>query len=59
MITYDTIKWNSGEKYVEGTCLSTDTKPTQTVLMNGSKLMEMDTSTLYMYDKENQIWRAW
>lgn len=59
MVTYDKIEWKSGKKYIEGACLSTDEKPTAGVLMNGSKLMEMDTSTLYMYDEKNKIWRAW
>lgn len=59
MITYDTIKWVGKKKYIEGACLSADTKPTDEVLMNGSKLMEMDTSTLYMYDEKNKTWRAW
>ena len=43
--------------YIEGTCLSTDTKPT--TWANGSKLLEMDTSTLYIWDAENRIWRPW
>lgn len=59
MVTFNEIKWISGKKYIEGACLSTDTKPTSTALMNGSKLMEMDTSTFYMYDEENRTWRAW
>ena len=42
----------------EGVCTSEDTKPT-TGIENGSKLMEMDTSTLYMFDKESGEWRAW
>lgn len=46
-----------GKEVVEGTCLSSDTKPTG--YGNGSVLMEMDTSTLYMYDEANQTWRAW
>lgn len=43
--------------YKEGVCLSTDTKPVN--VANGSKLMEMDTSTLYVFDKANNEWRAW
>lgn len=45
--------------YEEGECLSTDTKPTGADVANGSKLLELDTSTLYIYDAENQQWRAW
>lgn len=51
---------NGTEKYREGSCLSSDTKPVNDASMaNGSKLMEMDTSTLYLYDKKNKTWRAW
>lgn len=42
--------------YIEGSCLSADTKPT-TGIANGSKLMEMDTSKIYMFDAENAEWR--
>lgn len=43
--------------YIEGECLSSDSKPTK--VANGSKLLEMDTSTLYVFDSQNQTWRAW
>ena len=36
--------------------LSTDTKPTN--VGNASTFYEMDTSTLYMFDAENQVWLA-
>ena len=42
--------------YGEGACLSTDTKPTG--MANGSSLTEMDTKKIYMYDEENEEWRA-
>lgn len=42
--------------YIEGACLSTDTKPTG--MANGSSLMEMDTGKVYMYDEEGEQWRA-
>ena len=65
MVTINTEKWMSksgptGQStyYREGECLSTDTKPT-TGWSNGSKLIEMDTGTLYIYDAENSTWRAW
>ena len=38
--------------------LSTDTKPTTNVA-NGSEFVEMDTSTIYFYDRANSEWRAW
>ena len=62
MITYQKYIYaeqpeNSPVYYAEGTCLSSDQKPEG--LANGSKLLEMDTGTLYMYDSENKTWRAW
>jgi len=55
--TYHT-KYNKW--YREGVCLSSDTKPTNDgKLENGSKLMEMDTSKLYLYDEKNKTWREW
>lgn len=38
--------------------LSTDTKPTDNIV-NGSKFIEMDTSTTYFFDQENTEWHAW
>ena len=38
----------------EGSCLSTDTKPTD--VANGSILKEMDTGTLYFFDEEGTQW---
>lgn len=35
-------------------CLSTDTKPSD--CPNGSKLNELDTQTVYRYDKANDVW---
>lgn len=43
--------------YIEGSCLSTDTKPTN--VANGSKLIEMNTSKLYIFDEANKTWREW
>lgn len=47
------------DPYREGVCLSTDTKPTGEGIGNGSKLMEMDTSKLYLYDKDADEWKEW
>lgn len=38
--------------------LSTDTKPTDNIV-NGSMFIEMDTSTRYFFDQENEEWHAW
>lgn len=59
MVTYKQIqRMTSGKDQIEATCLSSDTKPTQDVA-NGSILMEMDTSTLYMFDEASNTWRVW
>ena len=38
-------------------CLSTDDKPEGAD--NGELLIEIDTSTLYVFDAEGGTWRAW
>ena len=38
----------------EGSCLSTDEKPTD--LANGSILKEMDTGTVYFFDEAGAQW---
>ena len=51
------IKSHDGSKqYIEGHCLSTDTKPTEGIV-NGSTLLEMDTGKVYMFDEENKEWK--
>ena len=45
----------TGSKYrKEGSCLSTDAKPTN--LANGSILKEMDTATIYLFDEAGEQW---
>ena len=36
--------------------LSSDTKPDNAP--NGSLFIEMDTGTVWIYDEENELWRA-
>ena len=62
MITWNTVNFYGfgGQTYREGVCLSTDTKPTNdATMMNGSKLLEMDTSKVYLFDAANRTWREW
>lgn len=56
-VTDDKLEANNMENIDcrEGTCLSTDTKPTD--WENGSVLIEIDTGKVYVYDEENTIWR--
>ena len=63
MVSVNTEKWvgkasRSGHAkyYREGECLSTDTKPTDG-WANGSKLLEMDTGKVFMFDEANSQWR--
>lgn len=51
-------KDHDGKDYFEMRGLSTDDKPTENVA-NGSVCIEMDTSTMYMFDEENNEWRPW
>ena len=53
---YDSVQ-KTYNNHREGTCLSTDTKPTD--WDGGSILLETDTSTVYIYDAEAEQWRAW
>lgn len=50
----------SGDKaYLEGFCLSTDTKPVSTdttIIANGSKLTEIDTTDVYLYNEDDDEW---
>lgn len=45
-------------EYIEGACLYTDTKPTEGIA-NGSKIFEMDTATVYMFDGASKTWIEW
>lgn len=42
-------------KYVEGFCLSTDTKPTDRIA-TGSNIIEVDTGDVYFFDEESASW---
>ena len=39
--------------------LSTDSKPTDASIGNGSVFIEMDTSKLYLYDAAGESWKEW
>ena len=63
MVSYTKCEYaqNDNGKYinsVEGRGLSTDTKPTDGIA-NGSILLEMDTSTVYMFDADSETWKEW
>ena len=53
---YDSVQ-KTYNNHREGTCLSTDTKPTN--WDNGSILLEINTSKVFIYDAENEQWREW
>lgn len=45
------------KRLVEGMCISTDEKPTD--VANGSILIEMDTSKIYMFNEVTGEWLPW
>lgn len=64
MLSWDIWKMTSNVKgsdplqylyYGEGSCNSADTKPTEGIY-NGSKLVEMDTGNIYMFDQDSMSW---
>ena len=61
MLTMETLDFTvrgDGEySRFEGWCLSADLKPTTGVL-NGSRLTEMDTGTVYYFDEAGSRWLA-
>lgn len=44
-------------RYVEGFCLSTDTKPTDRIA-TGSSLIEVDTGDVWFFNEESSTWSA-
>lgn len=57
MITFTKVQeqiYDSGKTYVEGACLSTDSKPTD--VANGSILVEMDSGKIYMFNESATAW---
>lgn len=67
MTSYGKINYINGSNIISTIAiygLSTDTKPTvygpyDTPIPNGSAFVEMDTSTMYLFDEANQEWDAW
>lgn len=53
---YDSVQ-KTYNNHREGTCLSSDTKPTDWA--GGSFLLEIDTSKVYIYDQQNSVWKEW
>lgn len=48
--------YNEELRYVEISCLHTDTKPTEGIV-TGSVAMEVDTGDVYMFDEESSTWK--
>ncbi len=40
-----------------GFCLSTETKPVGGQLSTGSDIIEMDTSKVFFYNEDDEMWR--
>lgn len=47
----------SHKKWIMGTCTSSEEKPTDVAF--GSRLMEIDTATMYHFDEDNSEWLPW
>lgn len=60
MITLERAAWQTKLQSAEFHGLSTDEKPLTyadgTLVDNGSIFYEIDTGTIYRFDRENQIW---
>ena len=41
--------------YIEGSCSSTDTKPTEGIC-DGSKVEESDTGDVYFFNEDSETW---
>ena len=48
---------DKSKRWVFGTCKSDEEKPMDVAF--GSRLMEIDTSTMYHFDDETQQWLPW
>lgn len=57
MITLESEVYVGNKRKIDGVCKSTDSKPTD--IINGSTLLEMDTSKLYFFDEASGVWREW
>ena len=51
-------RFESGKKYAEIACLSTDTKPVGN-LITGSLALEVDTGDIYAYNEEGASVSEW
>lgn len=51
--TDDSTQWTGWD--LRG--LSSDSKPTDSQVPNGSTFIEMDTKDVYIFDKQNTQWR--
>lgn len=47
---------NPARYVIEAACLSTDTKPTEDWFATGSCCSEVDTRTVFFYDRTNRQW---
>ena len=48
---------NGNKRWVSGTCKAKEEKPKDVAF--GSRLLEIDTSTMYHFDDETQQWLPW
>lgn len=56
MVTFNkVVQYDNNLEYMEGVCLSTDSKPTDGVA-NGSILVEMNTGKVFFYNEAGSAW---
>ncbi len=60
MVSIGKIGEQANDRILEVVALSTDIKPIGEIdgvrIVNGSKYIEMDTGSVFIYDEENQRW---
>ena len=54
-MTIYTERMIGGERYIEGVCISTETKPTSNIAM-GSKLFVLDENKTYYFKDATDNW---
>lgn len=56
MVTINKLGGANGTKETEFRGLSTDTKPVNESIPNGSSFFELDTFDVYFYNKDTKTW---
>lgn len=61
MVTINNVDDSSGKTVLGFVGLSSDEKPVEKFyaekIRNGSTFLEIDTTSVFMYDEENKVWK--